>query len=143
MSGDGIRKAKDQIVKMDDFVMDDLFSISDEELLQEAIEGGVDLVAIGDAGRKSLERAQLIVGKKRLALVRLEMELDAKKPALKPIRGASQADFQAILLRNRDAAKKLTMAARNEAGELQDDAEGILADFIELGAIPGDGEEDA
>jgi hypothetical protein len=35
------------------------------------------------------------------------------------------------------------MAARNESGDIQDDSEGILSDFIELGAIPGDGEEDA
>jgi hypothetical protein len=28
-------------------------------------------------------------------------------------------------------------------GDMQDDSEGILSDFIELGAIPGDGEEDA
>jgi hypothetical protein len=35
------------------------------------------------------------------------------------------------------------MAARNESGSLEDDAEGILADFIELGAIPGEGEEES
>lgn len=143
MPNDGIKKARDQIVKMDDFVMDDLFSLSDEELLQEAREDGVDLTAVGNAGRKSFERAQLIIGKKRLALVRQEMALDAKKPVLKPIRGSSQTDLQGILSRNREAASKLTMAARNEKGDLQDDVEGILADFIELGAIPGDGEEDA
>jgi hypothetical protein len=142
MSDNGIKKAKDQVVRMDDFVMDGLFSLSDEELLQEALEDGVDLAAVGDAGRKSFERAQLIVGKKRLALVRQEMEMDAKKPALKPIRGTSQADLEGILSRNREAASKLTMAARNELGDMQDDSEGILADFIELGAIPGDGEED-
>lgn len=143
MSDNGIKKAKDQVVRMDDFVMDDLFSLSDEELLQEALEDGVDLAAVGDAGRKSFERAQFIVGKKRLALVRKEMELDAIKPVLKPIRGTSQADLEGILSRNREAASKLTMAARNELGDIQDDSEGILADFIELGAIPGDGEEDA
>ena len=81
MSDNGIKKAKDQVVRMDDFVMDGLFSLSDDEFLQEAMEEGVDLAAVGDAGRKAFERAQLIVGKKRLALVRQEMLLDAKKPA--------------------------------------------------------------
>jgi hypothetical protein len=143
MSDNGIKKAKDQVVRMDDFVMEGLFSLSDDELVQEALEDGVDLAAVGDAGRKSLERAQLIVGKNRLALVRQEMELDSKKPVLKPMRGTSQADLEGILSRNREAASKLTMAARNELGDMQDDSEGILSDFIELGAIPGDGEEDA
>jgi len=143
MADNGIKKAKDQVVRMDDFVMEGLFTLSDEELLQETLEDGVDLAAVGDAGRKSFERAQLIVGKNRLALVRKEMEMDAKKPVLKPIRGTSQADLDGILSRNREAASKLTMAARNESGDIQDDSEGILSDFIELGAIPGDGEEDA
>jgi hypothetical protein len=143
MSGDGIKKARDQVVRMDDFVMDDLFSISDEELLKEAMEDGVDLAKVGEAGRESLERAQLIIGKRRMALVRREIELDSKKPILKPIRGTSQANLQGILARNQAAASKLTMAARNETGSLDDDAEGILADFIELGAIPGEDEEKA
>jgi len=143
MSGDGIKKARDQVVRMDDFVMDDLFSISDEELLKEAMEDGVDLAAVGETGRKSLERAQLIVGKRRMALVRQEMEADSKKPALQPVGATSQAGLQGILARNRAAASKLTMAARNESGSLEDDAEGILADFIELGEIPGEDEEES
>jgi hypothetical protein len=142
MADNWIKKAKDQVVRMDDFVMEGLFTLSDEELLQEALEDGVDIAAIGDAGRKSFERAQIIVGKNRLALVRQEMEMDAKKPVLKPLRGASQADLDGILSRNREAASKLTMAARNESGDIQEDSEGILGDFIELGAIPGGGEED-
>ena len=143
MSNNGIKKAKEQVVRMDDFVMDGLFSLSDEEFLQEAMEEGVNLDAVGDAGRKAFERAQLIVGKKRLALVRQEMLLDAKKPSPIPKRATAQSDLESILSRNREAASKLTMAARNGSGDMQDDSEGILADFVELGAISRDGEEDA
>jgi hypothetical protein len=75
-----------------------------------------------------------------MAHIRREMELDSRKPVLKPVRGVSQADLHGILARNREAASKLTMAARNETGSLDDDSEGIMADFIELGAIPGEGE---
>ncbi|MBB4426594.1 hypothetical protein GGD66_005164 [Bradyrhizobium sp. CIR48] len=140
MSDDGTKKARVRVERMDDFVLEDIFSISDEDLLKEAMEDGVDLTAVGEAGLASLERAQLMVGKRRMAVIRREMELDARKPALKPVRGASQADLQGILARNREAASKLTMAARNESGSLDDDAEGILADFIELGAVTGEGE---
>jgi hypothetical protein len=141
MSGDGMKKAKDQVVRMDDFVIDDLFSLSDQELLQEAMEDGIDLAGVGEAGRKAFERAQLIVGKQRLSLVRQEMALEAKKPAPVAKRTPSQSDFQTILSRNREAASKLTMAARNESGDVQDDSDGILDDFAELGAIPQDGED--
>lgn len=140
MPGDGTKKARDRVERMDDFVLEDLFSISDEDLLKEAIEDGVDLAAVGEAGRASFERAQLIVGKRRMALIRREMELDSRRPPAKPVRGASQTDLQRILARNQEAASKLTMAARNETGSLDDDADGIMADFIELGAIPGEGE---
>ena len=143
MSGDGTKKARDRVERMDDFVLEDLFSISDEDLLKEAMEDGVDLAAVGEAGRKSLERAQLIVGKRRMALIRREMEADFRKPASKPVGATSQAGLQGILARNRAAASKLTMAARNESSSLEDDAEGILADFIELGAIPGEDEEES
>jgi len=56
MSNNGIKKAKEQVVRMDDFVMDGLFSLSDDEFLQEAMEEGVDLAAVGDAGRAQAHR---------------------------------------------------------------------------------------
>jgi hypothetical protein len=142
MSDDGIKKAKDRLERMDDFVLDDLFSISDEELLKEAIEDGVNLDELGKNGLASLERAQIIVGRRRMAVIRREIEIDSKRPPRRPLQGASQANLRGILARNQQAASKLTMAARNESGSLEDDAEGIMADFIELGAIPGEGEGD-
>lgn len=143
MSDDGIKKARDRVERMDDFVLDDLFSISDEELLKEAMEDGVDLDEVGRVGLASLDQAQLVVGRRRMAAIRREMELDSKRPPLRPVRGASQANLRGILARNQEAASKLTMAARNEIGSLDDDAEGIMADFIELGVIPGEGEGEA
>lgn len=134
------KKARDRLERMDDFVLDDLFSISDEELMKEAIEDGVDLEEVGRAGLAALERAQLVVGRRRMAAIRREMEQDSRRPPLRPVRGASQSGLRGILARNQEAASKLTMAARNETGSLDDDAEGIMADFMELGAIPGEGE---
>ena len=142
MSDDRIKKANDQVRRMDDLFMDDLFSMSDEELLKEALEEGVDLKAVGEAGRRSLERAQLEVGRKRMTMIRREMELNSRRPPARPARGAPQAGLRDILARNKAAASKLTMAARNESGSLDDDEEGILEDFLELGAIPKEGEED-
>src|SRR5258708_2391364 len=117
------KKARDRLERMDDFVLDDLFSISDEELMKEAIEDGVDLEEVGRAGLAALDRAQLVVGRRRMAAIRREMEQDSRRPLLRPVRGASQASLRGILARNQEAASKLTMAARNETGSLDEDAE--------------------
>jgi hypothetical protein len=71
MFDDGIKKAR--VVRMDDFVMNELFSLSDEELLREATEEGVDVAAVGAAGRQAFEQAQLTIGKARMERIRREM----------------------------------------------------------------------
>lgn len=136
MSDDGIKKAQAKLARMDDLVMNDLFAISDDDLLAEATEDGVDVAAIGAAGRQALERAVLAAGKLKLQRIREEMASDAKKKVVPINIKAARSDLQGILSRNRDAANKLTVAARNQSGDVQDD-EGILEDFIELGAIKG------
>jgi hypothetical protein len=137
MSDDGIKKAKARVVRMDDFVMDELFSLSDEELLREANEEGVDVAAVGAAGRQAFEQAQLTIGKARMERIRKEMALDAKKVVVSLETKTARSEIQTILSRNRDAASKLTMAARSQSGNVQDDIDGILEDFVELGAIKG------
>jgi hypothetical protein len=131
----GMKNAHEKIVRMDDLVMDDLFSLSDEQLLQEASEEGIDVVAIGAEGRKAFERAQVVVGRNRLAIVREEMARDAvRQPAIYD-RVNARSKLDSILTRNKEAANKLTMAARNETQGQSADFDGLLDDFVELGAI--------
>ncbi|RQH12689.1 hypothetical protein [Bradyrhizobium sp. RP6] len=135
MSDDGINnKAKAKLARMDDLVMNDLFAISDDELLAEAMEDGIDVAAVGATGREAFERAVLAAGKVKLQRIREEMASDAKRRVVPINAKAARSELQGILSRNRDAASKLTMAARNQSGEVEDD-DGILEDFIELGAI--------
>jgi hypothetical protein len=136
MSDDGIKKAKAKLVRMDDLVMNDLLAISDDELLAEAMEDGVDVAAVGAAGRQAFERAVLAAGKLKLQRIREEMASDATRKVVPINVKAARSELQGILSRNRDAANKLTMAARNQSGDVQDD-EGILEDFVELGVIKG------
>ncbi len=137
MPDDRIKKARARVVRMDDFVMNDLFSLSDDELLREATEDGIDVAAVGAAGRQAFEQAQLTIGKARLERIRKEMASDAKNVVVPLDTNSALSEMQAILSRNRDAANKLTMAARNQSGDAQDDLDGILQDFFELGAIKG------
>jgi hypothetical protein len=64
---DRAKQIREKIARMDDLFMDDLFSLTDDELLQEATEQGVDIAAVGSAGREAFKRAQVLVGRKRLA----------------------------------------------------------------------------
>ena len=66
---DRAKQIREKIARMDDLVMDDLFSLTDDELLQEATEQGIDVAAVGRAGRKAFERARVLVDRKRLVLV--------------------------------------------------------------------------
>ena len=116
--------------------MDDIFSMSDEELLREAVEDGIDVAAEGAVGRQAFERAQLKAGKSKLERIRTEMS-ETKKTVVAIDTKTARSEVQAILLRNKEAAGKLTIAARNQSGDVDDDLDGLAEDFIELGAIKG------
>jgi len=102
------------------------------------------VAAVGNEGREAFEGAQLIVGRNRLSVVRQEMAKDQKKSPNSIDRARAQSEVNAILSRNREAQSKLTMAARNESGDQDDDMDSIIEDFAELGAIGrGDKDQDA
>jgi hypothetical protein len=143
MTDDDRKTAREKVARMDDMVMDELFSLSDEELLLEAKKEGVDVAAVGAAGRLAFEQAKQAVGRKRLALIRQQIVEDKRRTPTPFDRGKAQSEVRAIIARNREAQSKLTMAARNESGDQGDDMDGIIDDFAELGAIKrGDKDQD-
>ena len=143
MTDDDRKTAREKVARMDDIVMDELFSLSDEELLLEAKKEGVDVAAVGAAGRLAFEQAKQAVGRKRLALIRQQIVEDKRRTPTPFDRGKAQSEVRAIIARNREAQSKLTMAARNESGDQGDDMDGIIDDFAELGAIKrGDKDQD-
>jgi hypothetical protein len=143
MTDDDRKTAREKVARMDDMVMDELFSLSDEELLLEAKKEGVDVAAVGAAGRLAFEQAKQAAGRKRLALIRQQIVEDKRRTPTPFDRGKAQSEVRAIIARNREAQSKLTMAARNESGDQGDDMDGIIDDFAELGAIKrGDKDQD-
>ena len=70
---DKAKQIREKIARMDDLVMDDLFSLTDDELLQELTEEGIDVAAVGTANREAFERARALVRRKRITLVVREM----------------------------------------------------------------------
>jgi hypothetical protein len=135
---DGINKSREKLARMDDLVMDDLAALTDEELLSEAAEEGVDIEAVGRAGREAYERVQIIIGRNRLAIIRNEMARITERVPPSCDRALGRSSFLSILATNKDASAKLTMAARNQLNaKAEEDMDGIIDDFIELDAIPG------
>ena len=87
--------------------MDDLFSLTDDELLQEATEQGVDIAAVGSAGREAFKRAQVLVGRKRLASVGREIAEDAGRAPPAYDQAKARSRLGPILAEYRKAMSKL------------------------------------
>ena len=143
---DRANKFREKIARMDDLVLDDLAAMTDEQLHSEATEEGIDIAAVGIEGRDAYEHAQILIGRERLTVIRREMAETKERSPLILDRAKAQSRFQSILAVNKEAAAKLTMAARNQVtSKPEEDMEGILEDFIELGALPDvkeDGDKD-
>jgi len=143
MTDDDRKAARKKVARMDDVVMDELFSASDQKLLLEAQKEGVNVAAVGAAGRAAFEQAKQAVGRKRLAVIRQQIAEDERRTPTPIDRGKAGSEVRAIIARNREAQSKLTMAARNESGDQGDDMDSIIDDFAELGAIrPTDKDQD-
>lgn len=138
----GINKSRERLARMDDLVMDGLAALTDEELRSEAAEEGVDIEVVRRAGREAYERAQIQIGRNRLAIIKSEMARTAERVPPSCDRALARSTFLSMLVMNKDASAKLTMAARNQlSANAEEDIDGIIDDFIELDAMPDVKEE--
>ena len=123
---------------MDRFFIDGLLATSDKALLDEAAEDGVDIKEAAKKGREAFELAQRAVGRRRLDAVRRAIEEDNQKKVVPIDRNRARLQINEIIRRNKETSSKLTMAARNqEATDHEEDIDGLLEDFVELGVIKG------
>ena len=110
---DPAKQIREKIARMDDLFMDDLFSMTDDELLQEATEQGVDVEAVGSAGRKAFERARVLVDRNRLIPVRGGIGEDAGRAPVAYDRAKARSRLGPVAAENRKSASKLVQ----EGGE--------------------------
>ncbi len=135
--GDEIKK----LASLDRFMMDQIFEATDEELLREASEDGVDLAKLKDEHLALLGEAAKVAGRNRQAAIREEMARDRAKPPVTLDVARARSQYDRLLAGNDNAANRMTMAARNQDCDAEADMEGMLEDFAELGIIK-DAEKD-
>ena len=140
MIGKG-KKERAALDRLADFLVDDILSVSDEDVLAEFREthGNPDLNAA--EMRALFERSVLISNKKRLAAAKVgvvESRGSSIPSTTSPIdMEAARARLRAVIDTS-GLPQKITLAARKE-NELSDaDILGMLEDLRELGILPTD-----
>jgi hypothetical protein len=142
MIGKG-KKARAALDRLADFLVDDILSMSDEDVLAEFREAHGDPDHNAAELRALFEKSVLISNKKRLAAAKAGI-IENRRPPILSLSTATPIDMQAARARLRTVIntpglpQKITLAARKES-ELSDaDIIGILEDLRELGILAPD-----
>ena len=131
------------VTGLDRFILDELFGTSDEDLVREASEDGVDLAKSREAHLALLAKATMIAGRSRQAVIRAEMARDRDRTPVVVDLDRAKASYERIVAGNDNAAARMTMAARKQDGDAGADLDGMLEDFVELGLIDGGAEDES
>jgi hypothetical protein len=126
-----------------DPVVDDLLSLSDEELLAEVRADGHDPALLATEVQKELAAAVGVAGRLRLAEARAQLTSVRTLRRQPSITGLPLATKEQILrtfaANDGPLRERLTMAARNGDGLTEGEMDTVLLDLVELGAIDGEG----
>jgi hypothetical protein len=134
------RRGRDAYARLVDALVEDVLSMSDDQIAAEIRERGEDPAAVAARARAVFEKAVREQGKRRLAAARAAVAAEAKAPRKVVRLGAAEARARLErILGGHPAAKKLTLAARKGEGLSDEDVLGLLADLEELG-ITDEGE---
>jgi len=127
------------IRNLNNFLVEDIVSASDEELLAEFREGGGDPKAEAERVRALFEASLVKTNKSRLAAARAGAAANRNTARLRPAWSAHDARRRLrAILSQPGIPSRLTMAARKE-DELSDaDVLGMLDDLRDLGLLPED-----
>ena len=128
---------KDKLAYLDDLVIAEILSMPEDELRSSI--GDADI----DAVKSDLQKAKRLFGKANLAQAKAELTAyrsEKKVVTLDDVKAA--AELRSLRSKDKDFDRKLTMAARNAAGDADADAAGIEEDLAELDALESEGGKD-
>lgn len=126
-----------ELNKISKLLIEDLFSMSDAELLQEAAKDE-SLKKAGESAKNAFQKAIQTVGAKRLQAARTEMKAANSQTPLET--GNIDADAARKIIAKLSAANDatLTLAARNLKDISDEDAIELVKELVELGAFKKD-----
>ena len=134
---------KPDLFQFADALVDDLMALSDEELLGEVREDGIDPDTLAKELREKVEARIATDNKVRLARAREEMNAARAARASSGVVGLPLARKQQILgqfaANDGQLRQRLTMAARKGEGASEREVDDILRDLLDLGAIDDEG----
>lgn len=126
---------REAIRRLQDALVDDILSASDEEIAAEAAEQGVDLERHAEAMRAMFERKVLESRKAKLAAAKAATAAYNAGGTHGVAMPPAPTGYRAAPTKVTDRAKKLTMAARNGAEQSERDLAGVEEDLAELAAL--------
>ena len=136
MTGDQ-RKERKALNRLADALVDDVLDSSDEEVLAEAEEDGVDATGLAEHLRGVFERTVADVGKEKLAAAR-QGAANARQSGARVVR-IDRADarrrYEAMIAQDPRLTEKLTLAARKGEDQSERDVDSAIDDLTELGAF--------
>lgn len=131
-------KGGTELERLHDAMIEDLLSASDEEVLEEAREDGLDPAAVRREVLSLLDAAELKVGKAKMAAAKAGAAAFRRTGT---VAATDVTDLRASAANDAEA-RRLTMAARHGSEQSERDLKGIAKDLAELGAVPQDPEDD-
>lgn len=134
---------KPDLFQLADALVDDLMSLSDEELLEEVRGEGADPEALAAAMREKIEARIATDSKARLGKARDALNAARAARASADVVSLPLARKQQILglfaANDGQLRQRLTMAARKGEGASEREIDDILRDLRDLGAIDDEG----
>jgi len=126
-----------ELNKISKLLIEDLFSMSDAELQQEAAKDE-SLKKAGESAKNAFQKAIQTVGAKRLQAAKIEMKAANAQAPLEA--GYIDADAARKIIAKLSAANDatLTLAARNLKNISDEDAIELVKELLELGAFKKD-----
>lgn len=122
-----------------DLLVEDIFELSDEELIKEAQEEYDDIASEISKTRNVINSAVMKSRKSRLTTAKEQLERKRNATNQSNILTLNINDKRALINQAKESVESLTLAARNEEEMSESDINGVLQDLIDLGVIDGNG----
>lgn len=131
--------------RLTEFLVEDILTASDQEILDELREDGVDPETVVSHMKSLYARAKTGVAKKRFEAAKAAFRADQMNPKRSNVvpldPSVARARLQSILNRHPEAGQHLTLAARKADGLSDAEIASLLDDLEELGLVPPPGDQ--